>query len=166
MSNEKILLYYGFEEGECGVYHSFEAVDPDARTDDDEVANRLAELLDCQVGDDSFDYTSMFIQLPTTLVERIKAEAVQEHLKASKETEKGEKVYTHAEAADIIGIFEDILDRHGVTIPSAEDDERGDDSGCLYGSTYYGLLDAVESILVEMVTRVKKGAEVIEDEFP
>ncbi len=166
MKNDKILLYYGFEEGECGIYHAFEAVDPEAPGDDGGIADRLAELLDCKAGDDRFDYNSMLIQLPASLVERIEAKAVQKHLKASKEITKGEKVYAHAEAADIIEVFEDVLDRHGITIPSAEDDERGSDSGCLYGSTYDGLLDAVETILIEMASRVKNGAEIIEDVFP
>ena len=62
--NDKILLYYGFEEGECGIYHAFEAVDPEAPGDDGGIADRLAELLDCKVGDDRFDYNSMLIQLP------------------------------------------------------------------------------------------------------
>ena len=44
--NDKILLYYGFEEGECGIYHAFEAVDPEAPGDDGGIADRLAELLD------------------------------------------------------------------------------------------------------------------------
>ena len=158
MKNDKILLYYGFEEGECGIYHAFEAVDPEAPGDDGGIADRLAELLDCKAGDDRFDYNSMLIQLPASLVERIEAKAVQKHLKASKEITKGEKVYAHAEAADIIEVFEDV--------PSAEDDERGSDSGCLYGSTYDGLLDAVETILIEMASRVKNGAEIIEDVFP
>ena len=45
MKNDKILLYYGFEEGECGIYHAFEAVDPEAPGDDGGIADRLAELL-------------------------------------------------------------------------------------------------------------------------
>lgn len=166
MKNDKILLYYGIEEGECGIYHSFEAVDPDAPGDDEGVAGHLAELLDCKAEDDRFAYNSMLIQLPDSLVERIKAEAVQEYLENGEKAEVADKVYTHSEAADIIELFEDVLDRHGMTIPPSEDDERGDDSGCLYGSTYDGLLDAVEAILIEMATRVKKGDEVIEDVFP
>ena len=75
-------------------------------------------------------------------------------------------VYTHSEAAVIVELFEDVLEQHDVTIPSPEDYERGDDSGRLYGSTYYHLLDAVESVLIEMAARVKKGAEVVEDVFP
>lgn len=42
--NDKILLYYGFEEGECGIYHAFEAVDPEAPGDDGGIADRLAEV--------------------------------------------------------------------------------------------------------------------------
>ena len=166
MKNDKILLYYGIEEGECGIYHSFEAVDPDAPGDDEGVAGRLAELLDCKAEDDRFAYNSMLIQLPDSLVERIKAEAIQEYLKNEEKAEVADKVYTHSEAAVIVELFEDVLELHGVTIPSPEDYERGEGDGRLYGSTYYGLMEAVEATLIEMATRVKKGAEVIEDVFP
>lgn len=86
--NDKILLYYGFEEGEYGIYHAFEAVDPEAPGDDGGIADRLAELLDCKVGDDRFDYNSMLIQLPASLVSRIKDDAVKEFLGSGRKAER------------------------------------------------------------------------------
>lgn len=75
-------------------------------------------------------------------------------------------IYTHSEAADIVELFEDVLEQNNVTIPSPEDYERGEDSGRLYGSTYYHLLETVEARLVEIANKVRNGAQVVEDVFP
>ena len=49
----QIKLYYGYEENECGIYHSFRAEDPDVKVDSDEIARDLAEQLkDCILGDE------------------------------------------------------------------------------------------------------------------
>lgn len=75
-------------------------------------------------------------------------------------------VYTHDEAADIVGMFEELLLENKLKIPSPEDDERDpDDQFGMYGSTYDELLSGVESALVEIIARIKGGASVIEDEF-
>ena len=75
-------------------------------------------------------------------------------------------VYTHDEAADIVGAFEDLLLENEIKIPSPEDDEREpDDQFGLYGSTYDELITYVESALVEIIGRIKDGASVIEDVF-
>ena len=77
----QIELYYGYQTGECyQVYHSFEATDPTETTDDDTMAGQLADLLDPTPDDEDFYFGSMHIQLPETLVDRIKAEGVQEYL--------------------------------------------------------------------------------------
>lgn len=80
----QVELYYGYEISDCGVYHAFEAADPEAATDGDEIAAGLAEVLDTSVDDETFDYNSMYIQLPDTLVERIKADGVKEYLETHK----------------------------------------------------------------------------------
>ncbi len=72
-------------------------------------------------------------------------------------------IYTHDEAAAIIEMFEDILCRSGIKVPSPEDDERTDDVG-LYGSTYSDLLGNVESYLIDFPERAK-DAEIIPDVF-
>lgn len=76
------LLYYGIEESEsdCSIYHSFRAEDPSLLHDDDSIAQDLAEQLDCEVGDDNFQCRSMYIDLPPTLVQRIRSEAISEYL--------------------------------------------------------------------------------------
>lgn len=73
-------LFYGYQEGECGIYHSFELTDPEAAEDTTELAEKLAGLLDTKLGSDDFNFDSMYVDLPATLVERIKADAIREYL--------------------------------------------------------------------------------------
>lgn len=75
----QVQLYYGFQETEDGIYHAFEATDPEGAPDD-KVPERLAELLDTTTSDDRFDYNLMPIRLPDSLVDRIRNEAVQEYM--------------------------------------------------------------------------------------
>lgn len=66
-------------------------------------------------------------------------------------------VYTHSEAADIVEMFEDVLDEYNIRIPSTEDDERDPDNDAkLYGTTYFNLLDRVEGKLLAVIKRAKK----------
>ena len=62
------------------------------------------------------------------------------------------KIYTHDEAARILDAFDDILSKHGIKVPSPEDDQRDpkNEAG-LYGSTYSDLLDFVENRLIELL---------------
>ena len=71
-------------------------------------------------------------------------------------------IYTHNLAANIIECFEDVLDANGIVVP--DDDRTGDESeACLYGTTYYNLLEDVESILIDLLTKAK--VDFIPDEF-
>lgn len=82
MSNQKKYqaeIFYGYQECEDGIYHAFELTDPDTRKDEDDMAEKLADLLDTEPSDDRFDYDSMYVALPESLVERIKAEAIMEY---------------------------------------------------------------------------------------
>lgn len=73
-------------------------------------------------------------------------------------------IYTRDRAAEIVELFENILDQHDIMIPC--DDRTGDeDEGCLYGSVYSDLLDEVEGILCELIDRAKSGEPVVQDEF-
>lgn len=66
------------------------------------------------------------------------------------------KIYTHDEAARIVDLFEEILIKKGICVPSPEDDERGEDNMLgLYGTTYGDLLDAVEDNLAEILLNVR-----------
>lgn len=106
------------------------------------------------------------------------AEWAMEHAEAMDETNsptpyaefclkrKSNTVYTHDEATNILEAFENLLVDNNIILPSPEDDDREEDNeAALYGSTYSDLLDVVEAILVDMVLRIKSGAEVIPYEY-
>lgn len=75
-------------------------------------------------------------------------------------------VSTHNIAADIVEMFEDILENNDVTIPSPEDDEKEEDNSArLYGSVYSNLLDSVENILVAALEAFKEKQEYVQGQF-
>ena len=75
-------------------------------------------------------------------------------------------IYTHDEAMLLIDLFEDVLSRYDIHVPSPEDDEREPDNMVgLYGSVYSDLLDNVESKLIDLVDRAKANPKVITDYF-
>ena len=76
------------------------------------------------------------------------------------------KIYTHDEAALIVELFEDLLDRCNVKLPSPEDDEREPDNDApLFGSTYFDLLDSVEENLISMLNKHTADTEIVPDVF-
>lgn len=76
------------------------------------------------------------------------------------------KIYTRDEAMLIAEMFEDVLDKYGIIVPSPEDGEKEDDNeAALYGSTYSDLLDGVEEKLIEMLGNHQPDTEVVEYEF-
>ena len=76
------------------------------------------------------------------------------------------KIYTRDIAAQIVELFENVLEENGIIVPSPEDDEKEDDNkACLYGSVYSDLLDSIEEIVVDTTIYVQEGNEVITDEF-
>ena len=53
-------------------------------------------------------------------------------------------------AFDILNVFEDVLSKHNIIIPS--EDREGDKSeACLYGSEYYAAEDEIKDILAKLV---------------
>lgn len=72
-------------------------------------------------------------------------------------------IYIHEEAANIVELFEETLEEHDVTLPSPEDDERDEEENPvrLYGSTFYKLLDSVETVLIDILNRKKAGEEIV-----
>lgn len=72
----QINLYYGYEENECGIFHSFQAESPDAKVDTDEMRKALAEQLDVEADDDRFNWGSMYINLPESVVAKIQADTI------------------------------------------------------------------------------------------
>lgn len=77
-------------------------------------------------------------------------------------TREDDKIYTHDEAASIVDLFESVLSRYGIHVPSPEDDERDDDNMVgLYGSEYSDLLEAVEDALIELLEHHKPSTKVV-----
>lgn len=75
-------------------------------------------------------------------------------------------IYTHDEAMLIVEMFEDVLSKYNISIPSDEDDEREEDNLIgLYGSTYSDLLDSVEENICSLLARCRRGEKIIENEF-
>lgn len=75
-------------------------------------------------------------------------------------------IYTHDEAVLIVEMFEDVLSKYNISIPSDEDNEREEDNMVgLYGSTYSDLFDSVEENICSMLARCKRGEKIIENEF-
>ncbi len=69
---------------------------------------------------------------------------------------------THNAATDIVEVFENILDKYNITIPSPEDNERGEDNAArLYGSVYSNLLDEIEGMLIAYISEAKDADEII-----
>lgn len=73
-------------------------------------------------------------------------------------------IYIRNETADILDMFDDVLTKHGIKVPSPEDDERDEDNdAALYGSVYYDLFDDLMYTLMHIVEQVRAGEEVITD---
>lgn len=66
--------------------------------------------------------------------------------------------YSRNIAADIVELFEDVLDEYGITVPSPEDNEKDvGNEARLYGSVYWDLLDKVEGEIIYAVIRSKRS---------
>ncbi len=77
-----------------------------------------------------------------------------------------ESIYTRDKATDIVGLFEDVLSRYDIHVPSPEDDEREDDNMIgLFGSTYSDLLDSVEDYIAGLLQDAGAISQIITDEF-
>lgn len=76
------------------------------------------------------------------------------------------KIYTHDEAARILDMFEEVLSRYDIRVPSPEDDEREEDNMVgLYGTVYSELLDDIEFRLCHIIEEIQAGTPVVSYEF-
>lgn len=75
-------------------------------------------------------------------------------------------IYTHDEAARILDVFEEVLSKYNIHVPSPEDEDRDkDDMVGLYGSTYSDLLDDVEDRLITLLAKHTSTTNIISYEF-
>lgn len=55
-------------------------------------------------------------------------------------------------ATEVVGLFEELLDRKGIEIPCDDDDEQkerygGNNTAKLYGMEYYNLVSGIQNLL-------------------
>lgn len=76
------------------------------------------------------------------------------------------EIYPRSIAAEIIEEFENILDANDIYIPD-EERKGGESEACLYGSTYYGLVDVIEGYITEILKQIKEnpGIVIVEGRF-
>lgn len=78
-------------------------------------------------------------------------------------------IYTHDEAANIVEMFEDVLDEYGIYVPSPDDDERFKadpyNTAKLYGTTFSVLMDRVEDYLIRLLENKAEDTTLISYEF-
>lgn len=78
----------------------------------------------------------------------------------------GDTIYTHNRAADIVELFEDVLDNADITVPSPEDDDREPENCArLYGSVYSDLLDSVEGDIISLLEAHNQGTKIVTGVF-
>lgn len=67
-------------------------------------------------------------------------------------------MFTHDIAADIVNMFEDVLVKNNICVPSPDDEDRSEEDMIgLYGTTYYKLIDDTENILKEVRAKARTG---------
>lgn len=130
-----VNLVYAYENGENGVYHAFEAIDPKQKTTRKIIKN-LAEMLDLTPTHPNFYHNTMQICLPNSVIDKIKTDARKEQNAATADT-----------AYAIMECFENLLESHHIMIP--DDDRPAGNDAPLYGCTYGDLFDAIHTILME-----------------
>lgn len=82
-------LCYGWEETDCGIFHSFELTPENDDVDSGEMKKILMNSLDAQ--EDRFDWNHIPVRIPDALVAQIKADAIVEYLAANEASDrKGE----------------------------------------------------------------------------
>ena len=64
------------------------------------------------------------------------------------------RIYTHDQAANIVELFESVLDRHDIQVPSPKDDERGPNNAAkLYDGEFFGMEFDVAGITSEELVK-------------
>ncbi|MCR5322025.1 MAG: hypothetical protein K6E85_01895 [Lachnospiraceae bacterium] len=72
-----------------------------------------------------------------------------------------DEIYPRTIADEICNIFEDVLDQNGIVIPDPTRRPDDMDTTCLYGDTYFNVLDKVEGIVLQALTRMAEHPETV-----
>ena len=71
-------------------------------------------------------------------------------------------IYTRYEAAEIVDLFDDMLSAKGIRVEDDPCDDRPEDNDtALYGTNYWNLVDRIEYILNEMLSRAGSGSGLV-----
>ena len=70
------------------------------------------------------------------------------------------EIYPRSIAESIIEEFEQVLDANGIYVPDSTR-KGGDGESCLYGDTYFDVLDKVENIVFQALERASDPETVI-----
>lgn len=74
------------------------------------------------------------------------------------------KIHTHNIAANLVDLFEEVLDEHDITIPD-EAREGNEDEARIYGKVYDDLLYKTEISLVATISCIDGNYEIVPDVF-
>lgn len=73
----QVKLCYGYEQNEDGsIFHAFEAIGPDESPVDLSIGKKLSDVLEAD--EDSFDWDWLFVDLPESVVSKIRNDAIAE----------------------------------------------------------------------------------------
>lgn len=80
-----LTLHYGYQEGECGIYHAFTLTDPDIFVDPDDMGKQLASMLDCSVEDPYFNWDEMDVTVPESFLQKLREETTRNAIRAAED---------------------------------------------------------------------------------
>lgn len=87
---------------------------------------------------------------------------------SSKDFEDENTIRARQYAQSICELFEDILEKHDITIPDPDRNSQGEgeEAARIYGETYFNLEDEITNMITEMVNKVKRDEiEVVSDTY-
>ena len=95
MEHFDVELNYGWQNSHdtYETYHAFELTDPDEQADSGLIANTLANALDTSPDDDDFNWNSMYVRLPESLVKKIQLCFINEIMAGCGNPEKAHEMY-------------------------------------------------------------------------
>lgn len=73
-------------------------------------------------------------------------------------------IFTHTEAANIVDLFEDLLDKFGIDIPDP-DRKESENPARIYGMTYFNLVSDVEQAIIKILEKNSQNPQIVTDIF-
>ena len=160
-----ILRYYDKEDDDCNTIWDYPLNEIDEIVAQ-ETRVVLVDVSHFENGEYIKDYRWFEVPDIVAQPDEFELDIENEYQETGLSIENKDIIYTHDKASQIIEYFEVLLEKHKIKIPSPEDDERDEDNeATLYGSVYSDLLDNIEAVLIEILTKTKDGSDIIPYEF-